>query len=145
MDTKRILIVLVAAGLAVAACKADISVETIGPQVKGPFTTKPTETSIPPSPQAIATDTAELYVTWGLPKAARGDRVKATLVAVDVGAAAPAGSTALETEVEVPDDGPHWGNFTFKKPPAASWPKGSYRVDVRHGPTVVGQVAFRIE
>ena len=143
MKTNRILI-LITVWLAVAACEVNVSVDKIGPQVKGPFTTKPTETSIPPSPQPIATDTAEYFVTWGLPKAAKGDRVKATLVAVDVGSAAPPGSTALETEVEVPDDGQHWGNFTFKKP-TAGWPRGSYRVDVRHGSTVIGQVAFKIE
>jgi hypothetical protein len=71
--------------------------------------------------------------------------VKAILVAVDVGGAAPPNTVALETEVEVPDDGPHWGNFTFKKPPAAGWPRGSYRVDVRHGDALIGNVTFRIE
>lgn len=136
---------LIAACLALTACKVSGSVDTTGPQVKGPFTTKPTETSIPPAPQAVTPDTAEFYVTWGMPKVAKGDRLKAALVAIDVGTAAPPNTVVLETEVEVPDDGAHWGNFTFKKPPAAGWPRGKYRVDVSHGSSAIGQVSFAVE
>jgi len=44
----------------------------------------------------------------------------------------------------VPVDGPHRGNFTFKKP-TRGWPRGSDRVDVVDVGTAIGSVAFRIE
>ena len=112
--------------------------------VEGPFTTKPTETSIPPAPEKVAPDTAEFFVTWAMKSASSGDKVQAVLTAVDVGAAAPPSSEVVRNEVTVPDDGDHWGNFTFKKP-TAGWPAGTYQVDVSHGAERIGSVAFRIE
>jgi hypothetical protein len=112
--------------------------------VEGPFTTQPTETSIPPAPEKISPDTERFFVTWAMKSAAKGDKVLAVLVAVDVGAAAAPNTEVLRTEVTVPDDGDHWGNFTFKKP-TAGWPAGSYRVDVTHGAAAIGGVTFRVE
>lgn len=143
-STNRCAAVLIAAALMLGACKVSPSGGITEPVVKGPFTTRPTETSIPPAPEAVATTTAEFFVTWGMPEAIKGHQVGAKLVAVDVGGAAPPNSEVMSVDNVVPADGAHWGNFTFKKP-TNSWPPGSYRVDVHDNGKPIGHVAFQIQ
>ena len=110
------LVILVALGLAVAGA-ADVTVRvTMSDELAG---------------DAVSTftpDTEKIYALFKTIGAKKGDKIRAALIAEDVGAVAPANTKVLETNITMDGDTDD-GDFNFSKP-TNGWPVGKYRVDV---------------
>lgn len=102
------------------------SAAAVAPQIAGPFTSAASETALPPTVNPIPASTPELHFAWVHPSLTQGEQVSFSLVAVDVGAAAPAGTVVTSTQMNAPAAGANHGNIHFSMPTA--WPPGRYRV-----------------
>lgn len=100
---------------------------TVSPQVTGPFTTAPTETALPPVTKPIPVATPIIYAAWVHPSLPAGEQITLALTAVDVGAAAPAGTLVASAKVTAPAAGPNHGTEKFSAP-TKGWPRGQYRI-----------------
>jgi hypothetical protein len=128
---RRIFVILGALGIAIASAQ-DVSVtvrmsnELAGEEVS----------TFPP-------DTDKIYVLFKTIGAKHGDKIRAVLIAEDVGAAAPANTKVLETNIDMDGDTDD-GDFNFSKP-TAGWPFGKYRVDVYLNDKLLATAKFTVK
>jgi outer membrane usher protein FimD/PapC len=73
-------------------------------------------------------DTEKIYALLKTTGAKNGDKLRAVLIAEDVGDVAPANTKVLETKLDLEGDTDD-GDFNFSKP-TKGWPIGKYRVDI---------------
>jgi hypothetical protein len=76
----------------------------------------------------FAPDTEKIYALLKTTGAKNGDKLRAVLIAEDVGDVAPANTKVLETKLDLEGDTDD-GDFNFSKP-TKGWPVGKYRVDI---------------
>jgi hypothetical protein len=93
----------------------------------------------------IAPETQEFYCAWMILGAKRGDKISGSLVAEDVGKAAPPNYEIMTAVYDFPEgkNGTPWGHFSFSKP-TNGWPTGYYRVDIRKNGVLVAVAKFKI-
>src|SRR4051812_41334017 len=90
----------------------------------------------------FATDTPKIYAMFKTEGISSGNKVKAVLVAEDVGDAAPANTTVLEKTLDLNEDTSD-GAFNFSKPDKG-WPPGKYRVEFYANDTLATKAGFTI-
>lgn len=114
-----------------------------GTYLRGPFTTAPGDTALPPvvSPFPAANT---MYFAWSHANLPVDEQLTFSLVAVDVGAAAAPNTPVTSAQFVAPEAGPHHGPTEFSLP--TPWPAGTYRATAT-GSTlgVFGTVDFRVE
>jgi hypothetical protein len=91
---------------------------------------------------SFAADTPKLHALFGTTGIGSGDKVRAVLIAEDVGDAAPANTKVLEKTLPLGEDTSD-GDFAFSKP-AKGWPPGKYRVDIYVNDEVATKAKFTI-
>lgn len=92
----------------------------------GPFTTAPSDT-LPPVVSPLPSATPVMHFAWNHPSLPANESLAFSLVAVDVGAAAPPMTTvATGPAFTAAQAGPYHGPLQFSLP--RPWPPGSYRV-----------------
>lgn len=93
--------------------------------IAGPFVTEPSAT--PPAPtNPVPSATPVIYGHWVHPSVPANEHLTFTLLAVNVGAAAPPMSTVSSAELDATVAGPMNGPLQFSLP--RPWPPGSYRM-----------------
>lgn len=116
MKRTFVLLIGVALGIAVAGA-GDVSV-----------TVKMSDELAGDEMSTFTPSTEKIYALFKTIGAKHGDKIRAALIAEDVGAAAPANTKVLETNIDMEGDTDD-GDFNFSKP-TKGWPIGKYRVDV---------------
>ncbi len=117
----------------------------VSPQVTGPYTTAPTETALPAVTKPIPVATPIIYAAWVHPSLPSSEQITCALTAVDVGAAAPAGTLVASAKFTAQAAGPYHGTEKFSAP-TKGWPPGQYRITAT-GNTVgqLGTLDFSIQ
>jgi len=92
---------------------------------------------------AFVTTTPMVYAMFKTIGAKHGDKIRAVLIAEDVGDAAPANTKVLETNIDMDGDTDD-GDFNFSKP-ANGWPVGKYRVDVYLNDQLLATAKFTVK
>lgn len=87
--------------------------------------------------------TDKIYALFKTIGARNGDKIRAALIAEDVGAAAPANTKVLETNIDMDGDTDD-GDFNFSKP-SNGWPVGKYRVDVYLNNQLLATAKFTVK
>ena len=105
-----------------------------------------TEESVPTkSVYIIPPDTPEFYCAWMILGTKGGDKISGTLIAEDVGKAAPPNHEVMTAVYDVPKGKSNtaWGHFNFAKP-TNGWPVGYYRVEIRKNGVLVAGAMFEV-
>ena len=105
-----------------------------------------TEESVPTkSVYIIPPDTPEFYCAWMILGTKGGDKISGTLIAEDVGKAAPPNYEVMTAVYDVPKGKSDnaWGHFNFTKP-TNGWPVGYYRVEIRKNGVLVAGAMFEV-
>jgi len=105
-----------------------------------------TEESVPTkSVYIIPPDTPEFYCAWMILGTKGGDKISGTLIAEDVGKAAPPNYEVMTAVYDVPKGKSNnaWGHFNFAKP-TNGWPVGYYRVEIRKNGVLVAGAMFEV-
>jgi|tagenome__1003787_1003787.scaffolds.fasta_scaffold20980085_6 hypothetical protein len=92
---------------------------------------------------AFTADTPKIYAIFKTEGVSPGTKIKAVLVAEDVGDAAPANTAVLDKTLDLNEDTTD-GAFNFSKP-NNGWPPGKYRVEFYANDTLATKAAFTIE
>ena len=87
--------------------------------------------------------TEKIYALFKTIGAKNGDKIRAALIAEDVGDAAPANTKVLETNIDMDGDTDD-GDFNFSKP-TNGWPIGKYRVDVYLNDQLLATAKFTVK
>ena len=91
----------------------------------------------------FAPDTPEIWATFKIKGAKKGDKLRGEWIADDVGEAAPAKTKIGEKIITMEGDA-DTGYFTFSKP-TKGWPPGKYHLDVYSGDELVATAKFTVE
>lgn len=119
------LLVVVSAGL--AACSASFSTANIPKAVLAKDVQGDNFDPVGPT-STFPTDQPVIHLVVTLKNAPSDTKVKAIWTAVDVGSAAPAGTTIDEAEITMNSSGNV--HFTLSQPSSGKWPVGTYKVDI---------------
>src|SRR5436305_7755928 len=92
---------------------------------------------------AFSADTPKIYAMFKTEGVSSGTKLKAVLIAEDVGDAAPANTVVLDKTLDLNEDTSD-GAFNFSKPDKG-WPVGKYRVEFFANDTLATKAAFTIE
>jgi hypothetical protein len=92
----------------------------------------------------FAADTPKIYAMFKTKGAKNGDKVRAVLIADDVGDAAPANTKVLEESVTMEEGDNDDGEFNFSKP-TSGWPTGKYHVEIYVNDELATKVNFTIK
>jgi len=130
---KRIFLLLILSVIGIAIVRAgDVSVKvTMATEIEGEATS-----SFTPS-------TEKIYALFKTKGAKSGDKIRAVLIAEDVGDAAPANTKVLDKTIDMEGDTED-GDFNFSKP-TKGWPAGKYRVDVYVNDDLVTTAKFTVK
>lgn len=98
----------------------------VGTYLRGPFPTPPSDTALPAVVNPFPSTTTTMYFAWSHANLPANEQLTFSMIAVEVGSAAPPGTTVTTAEAAMPEAGPHHGpvNFSLPRP----WPPGTYRV-----------------
>jgi outer membrane usher protein FimD/PapC len=91
----------------------------------------------------FTSDTEKIYAMFKTIGAKAGDKIRAALIAENVGDAAPPNTKVLETNIDMDGDTDD-GDFNFSKP-TAGWPIGKYRVDVYLNDQLLATAKFTVK
>jgi hypothetical protein len=126
-------ILLAAAMLIAATARAgDVKVDAY-------MTTTPEDKAV----TSFTADTPKLYIMFKTKGATAGDKIRAVLIAEDVGDAAPANTKVLEKTLNLEGDTED-GDFNFSKP-TNGWPTGKYRVEIYVNDQLATKLEFTIK
>ena len=130
---KRTFVLLILSVISIAVVRAgDVSVKvTMATEVEGEST------------NTFAPDTEKIYALFKTKGAKSGDKIRAVLIAEDVGDVAPANTKVLDKTIDMEGDTED-GDFNFSKP-TKGWPAGKYRVDVYVNEDLVTTAKFTVK
>ena len=128
---KRILALLTSLLVLTSAHGGDVKVESV---IAVDGDTKPAST--------FTSDVPKLFAFFRTKGTEKGDTLRATWIAEDVGDAAPANTKIDEATVTADEDDFH-GAFSLSKP-TKGWPVGKYKVEIYDEDELVTTVRFTI-